>query len=41
MEEKAMMEKEAMEKEMSLMTYSGTFVGVGDGIHDAQGIGDR
>jgi len=28
MEEKAMMD---------VMTYSGTFVGVGDGIHDAQG----
>jgi len=26
-----------MEKQMALMTYSGTFVGVGDGIHDAQG----
>ena len=31
MEEKAM-----MEKEMS-MSYAGKFVGVGDGIHDAQG----
>ena len=26
-----------MEKQIALMTYSGTFVGVGDGIHDAQG----
>ena len=31
MEEKAMMEDKTM-------TYSGTFVGVGDGIHDAHGI---
>ena len=43
MEEKAMMEKEAMEKKameekMSPKIFSGTFVGVGDGIHDAQGI---
>jgi hypothetical protein len=37
MEEKAMEEK-AMEEEISLITYSGNFVGVGDGIHDAQGI---
>ena len=37
MMEKEMMEKEAMEKEMSTTSYEGTFTGVGDGIHDAQG----
>ena len=36
MEEEVMMEKEMMEEEV-LMSYSGIFVGVGDGIHDAQG----
>jgi len=39
MEEKAMMEEETMMDEtMSPKTFSGTFVGVDDGIHDAQGI---
>jgi hypothetical protein len=32
----AMMEEKAMMEETKL-TYTGTFVGVGDGIHDAQG----
>ena len=32
----SMMEKTMME-ETTLMSYSGTFTGVGDGIHDAQG----
>jgi len=36
MEEK-MMEEEFMMEESIVMTYAGTFIGVGDGIHDAQG----
>ena len=41
MEEEAMMEDTMMEKEkmddVTPIVYEGTFVGVGDGIHDAQG----
>jgi len=43
MMEETMMEKddsmmeETMMEETTLMSYSGTFTGVGDGIHDAQG----
>ena len=47
MNEEEMMNEETMDESMleqvdsemteSLMTYSGTFVGTGDGIHDAQG----
>ncbi len=40
MEEESMMEKEMMEEEsmeVSAMSYAGSFIGVGDGIHDAQG----
>jgi len=33
MEDKEMM----MEETMVVMSYAGTFIGVGDGIHDAQG----
>ena len=34
-EDKMMMDKE--EEEIKIMSYAGTFVGVGDGVHDAQG----
>ncbi len=38
MMEETMMEKDdSMMEETTLMSYSGTFIGVGDGIHDAQG----
>ncbi len=38
MMEETMMEKDdSMMEETILMSYSGIFVGVGDGIHDAQG----
>jgi len=39
MMEETMMEETMMEETMmeTPITYSGTFVGVGDGIHDAQG----
>ena len=36
MMEESMMEESMME-EMTPVSYSGTFIGVGDGIHDAQG----
>ena len=36
MMEETMMEETMMEK-MTPVSYSGTFIGVGDGIHDAQG----
>jgi len=36
--EKEMMKDDTMEKEMTMpMSFTGTFIGVGDGIHDAQG----
>jgi hypothetical protein len=39
MEDKdAMIKNQAMMKNQAMQTYTGTFVGVGDGIHDAQGI---
>ncbi|WP_299293315.1 DM13 domain-containing protein [Nitrosopumilus sp.] len=37
MEEKMMKDDEMMMEETIPMTYAGTFIGVGDGIHDAQG----
>ncbi len=40
MEEESMMEDKMMEEEsmeVSAMSYAGSFIGVGDGIHDAQG----
>ena len=37
MMEESMMEGEHMMEEMLPMSYAGTFIGVGDGIHDAQG----
>ena len=37
MEKKVMEKKAMMENEMSTTSYEGKFVGVGDGIHDAQG----
>ncbi len=39
MVEETMMEKDdsMMEETMVVMSYAGTFIGVGDGIHDAQG----
>ncbi len=38
MMEETMMEKDdSMMEKTTLMSYSGTFIGVGDGIHDAQG----
>jgi len=37
MMEKNMMEKDDSMMEKNMMTYSGIFVGVGDGIHDVQG----
>ena len=38
MEEETIMEEETMmEEETVPMSYAGTFIGVGDGIHDAQG----
>ena len=42
MEEPMMMEESMMEEPMMMeesmpLTYAGTFIGVGDGIHDAQG----
>ncbi|MCE2614885.1 MAG: DM13 domain-containing protein [Nitrosopumilus sp. (ex Thoosa mismalolli)] len=36
-DDEMMMEKESMMEESVPMTYAGTFIGVGDGIHDAQG----
>ena len=38
MKNQAMMEEKAMIEEKAMQTYAGTFVGVGDGIHDAQGM---
>lgn len=38
MKDEPMMENEPMMEDMMIQTYGGTFVGVGDGIHDAQGI---
>lgn len=38
MKDEPMMENEPMMEDMIIQTYGGTFVGVGDGIHDAQGI---
>ena len=37
-EDTTMMKDESMMKDMKIQTYVGTFVGVGDGIHDAQGM---
>ena len=37
MMEEVMMEKDDSMMEKTMMSYAGTFIGVGDGIHDAQG----
>ena len=37
MMEDKMMEEETMMEETVSISYAGTFIGVGDGIHDAQG----
>lgn len=38
MDDTTMMEDEPMMEGNAIQTYSGTFVGVGDGIHDAEGM---
>lgn len=38
MKDEFMMENEPMMEDMKIQTYVGVFVGVGNGIHDAQGI---
>lgn len=38
MKDESMMKDEPTIEDMIIQTYGGTFVGVGDGIHDAQGM---
>ncbi len=38
MEDTTIMKDEPIMEDMQMQTYAGTFVGVGDGIHDAQGM---